>query len=148
MIKNIKKFEKRRNKTNNDKENLIDNIDSIIKNNSLHDNIISINDQINDLNIQLTEVTSSSSNDSMNNKSTIINQRINKRINELNNQKDELFKTEILILKNIKICSEILKNEDLIKILKNNSYKNINKIINTIENITIDNLQKIEMKTL
>lgn len=145
--KNIKKFEKRRNKTNNDKENLIDNIDSIIKkNNSLHDNIISINDQINDLNTQLTEVTSSSSNDSMNNKSTIINQRIN----ELNNQKDELFKTEISnIKKHKKICSEILKNEDLIKILKkNNSYTIINKIINTIENITIDNLQKIENENL
>ena len=144
--KNIKKFEKRRNKTNNDNENLNDNINSIIeKNNNLYYKINSINDQINDLETQLTQVTSSSSNESMTDRLNIINERID----ELKNKKNELFNTEISnIKKHKKICSEILKNEDLIKILKKNqSYKIISKIINTIENITKDNLQEIKNDT-
>ena len=141
--KNIKKFEKRRNKTNNNNENLNDNINYIIqKNNNLYSNIVSINSQINVLETELKQVTSSSNNDSMNSKLNNIKQQIN----ELKNKKNELFNTEISnIKKHKKICSEILKNEDLIKILKKNkSYKIISEIINTIENITIDNLQEIK----
>jgi len=74
---------------------------------------------------------------------------IKQQINELNNEKKQLFNTEISnIKKHKKICSEILKNEDLIKILKKNkSYKIISEIINTIEIITINNLKNIENDT-